>query len=63
MNGYPGKPRVCPSCGNPIHDDDALLCLFCGESLGEKRRFLRSRVIFIVVALLVLLSFIALAVR
>jgi len=23
----------CPHCGNSIYDDEALLCLFCGESL------------------------------
>jgi hypothetical protein len=23
----------CPSCGKPDCDDDALSCLFCGESL------------------------------
>lgn len=25
--------RICPHCKNPIYDDDALLCHFCGESL------------------------------
>ncbi len=24
---------ICPHCQNPIYDDDALLCHFCGESL------------------------------
>jgi len=24
---------ICPSCKNPIYDDDALLCHFCGSSL------------------------------
>ncbi len=26
---------ICPSCKNIIEDDDALLCHFCGESLGR----------------------------
>lgn len=24
---------ICPHCGKPIDDDDALLCLYCGENL------------------------------
>ena len=28
MQGY-----RCPHCGNPIFDEEALLCHFCGESL------------------------------
>ena len=24
---------ICPHCGKEIYDPDALLCLFCGESL------------------------------
>ncbi len=27
--------RICPHCKNPIYDDDALSCHFCGESLGN----------------------------
>jgi len=26
---------ICPHCKNVINDDEALLCLFCGESLGR----------------------------
>jgi hypothetical protein len=26
--------RICPHCCNPIYDDDALLCHFCGNSVG-----------------------------
>jgi len=26
---------ICPHCHNPIYDDEALLCHFCGESLGR----------------------------
>jgi len=25
--------RICPHCHQPIFDDEALLCHFCGESL------------------------------
>ena len=25
--------HICPHCGNPVFDEDALLCHFCGESL------------------------------
>ncbi|MFH0753297.1 MAG: hypothetical protein V2A70_01880 [Candidatus Omnitrophota bacterium] len=24
---------ICPHCHNPVYDEDALLCHFCGESL------------------------------
>ena len=24
---------ICPNCGKPIYDDEALLCLYCGENL------------------------------
>ena len=24
---------ICPHCRNPVYDDEALLCHFCGESL------------------------------
>ena len=25
--------HICPHCGKPIDDDEALLCLYCGENL------------------------------
>ncbi len=57
---------ICPHCKNPIHEDDALLCLFCGESLNRnigfmgKLRYPKHRIILIVVILVVLASFIIL---
>lgn len=24
---------ICPHCGKSVYDDDALLCLYCGENL------------------------------
>lgn len=27
--------RTCPNCKQPISDPDALLCHFCGSSLGR----------------------------
>lgn len=24
---------ICPHCGKPIYDDEALICLYCGEDL------------------------------
>jgi hypothetical protein len=26
---------ICPHCKNPIYDEDALLCHFCGHSLNR----------------------------
>ncbi len=33
------KPVICPHCKNPINDEEALLCLYCGESLNRRGRF------------------------
>jgi hypothetical protein len=27
---------ICPHCKNPIYEEDALLCHFCGNSLNRK---------------------------
>ncbi len=60
---------ICPHCKNPIFDDDALLCLYCGESLGRSKGFISSlkyskpKVIAITVTILILLSFIILIMR
>ncbi len=35
MIGY-----ICPHCGKPIYDDEALLCLFCGSDLKRGVGFL-----------------------
>ena len=51
---------ICPHCKKPIYDDDALLCLYCGESLGRKPGFLKYapvKILFIAIVLLVVLSF------
>jgi hypothetical protein len=29
---------MCPHCKNPVYDEDALLCHFCGQSLGRVSR-------------------------
>ena len=59
---------ICPHCKNPINDDDALLCLYCGESLQRsigvlgKMKYTKPKLIAIVVVSLVVLSFILLMV-
>ncbi|MDD5116025.1 MAG: hypothetical protein PHW98_03060 [Candidatus Omnitrophica bacterium] len=59
---------ICPHCKNPIYDDDALLCLYCGESLRRpvgffgKLRYPRPAVIIAFLALIILLSFMALVI-
>jgi predicted nucleic acid-binding Zn ribbon protein len=51
---------TCPRCKNAIRDDDALLCLFCGESLNRPgKRIPRARPLFIAITLLMLLGFIS----
>jgi predicted nucleic acid-binding Zn ribbon protein len=60
---------ICPHCKKPIYDDDALLCLYCGESLNRatgfmgKLKYPRHALIFIVLVLAVLLSFLLLMIR
>jgi hypothetical protein len=31
---------ICPHCKQPIYDDEALLCLYCGESLHRSIGFM-----------------------
>ena len=60
---------ICPHCKKPIYDDDALLCLYCGESLNRsagflgKIKYIKPRIIIITAVILVLLSFIILIIR
>ncbi len=56
---------ICPHCEKPIDDEEALLCLYCGENLergvgtlGKMRYSIHwtvvALVVFVVVVLLVL---------
>ncbi|MBN1794806.1 MAG: zinc-ribbon domain-containing protein [Candidatus Omnitrophica bacterium] len=57
------RPIQCPHCGNDITDEDALLCLFCGESLKREIGVLgKLRANGIIIVFLVLLAFALLAV-
>jgi predicted nucleic acid-binding Zn ribbon protein len=49
--------HTCPHCKNPIYDDDALLCLFCGESLNRGKRFPAAKPVFFAILLILLISF------
>lgn len=56
MAGY-----TCPHCGNPIFDEEALLCHFCGESLQRagggflsKIRYANNRIVWYFLTFLVL---------
>ena len=55
---------ICPHCKNPIYDDEALLCLYCGGSLKRSAGFIgnikypRPRIIATIVAVVIILSFI-----
>jgi len=48
---------VCPHCKRPIYDADALLCLYCGESLDRGRARFPGKIVFIAVILVLLISF------
>jgi ribosomal protein S27E len=50
----------CPQCKQIIYDEDALNCLYCGESLNLKTgfmSFMQSKAVIGFIALIVLLSF------
>lgn len=59
---------ICPHCKRPIYDEDALLCLYCGESLKRSAGFLgnlkytRPRAIIIALVCLLVAAFILLIV-
>jgi DNA-directed RNA polymerase subunit RPC12/RpoP len=50
---------ICPNCKKPVYDDDALLCLYCGESLRRSKYFLKPRVVLIIAVVILILSFMA----
>ena len=60
---------LCPHCKKPIYDDEALLCLYCGESLNRgvgfmgKLKYPRRKLIFAALVVLLLVSFIILMMR
>ncbi|MBU2102868.1 MAG: zinc ribbon domain-containing protein [Candidatus Omnitrophota bacterium] len=60
---------ICPHCKNPIYDDEATLCLYCGESLDRAIGFMgrikysRPKVIAITVTLAAILSFLLFVLR
>ena len=60
---------ICPNCKKQIHDDDALLCFYCGESLGRNLGFMgklrhpKYAIISAALITVVLLGFVMLLVR
>ncbi|MDD5690742.1 MAG: hypothetical protein PHC37_03490 [Candidatus Omnitrophica bacterium] len=64
MPGY-----LCPHCKKIIYDDEAILCLYCGESLGRgvgfmgRLRYPKHSIITVVLIIGVLLSFIILIIQ
>jgi len=50
--------HICPHCKQPVYDDDALLCLFCGESLGRGQRFFIPKPVLIVLVAVLVLAFV-----
>ena len=56
---------VCSHCKKPIYDEEALFCLYCGESLNRnigfmgKLKYPTPRIIATIVVVSVLLCFIA----
>jgi predicted nucleic acid-binding Zn ribbon protein len=55
---------ICPHCKNPIYDDEAILCLYCGESLNRSGKYFpRPKIIFIVIAILAIFGFLLLLLK
>lgn len=60
---------ICPHCRKPVYDEEALRCLYCGESLNRGFGFMGSikyptpRVLIVIAVLIVLASFIMLITR
>jgi hypothetical protein len=59
----------CPHCGNPIYDEEALLCLYCGNSLRRKIGFMgriknsSPQLIIILLVLIFIAAFLLLVIR
>jgi hypothetical protein len=60
---------ICPHCQKPIYDDEALLCCYCAESLNRpigslgKLKYLKPKIIIVIIVALVLVSFIIFMIR
>ncbi|MCP4649362.1 MAG: hypothetical protein GY853_04665 [PVC group bacterium] len=56
---------ICPHCKNPINDDEALLCLYCGGRLDRGVGLMGKipRQIFIFIIVVLILSFFMLIIR
>ena len=60
---------ICPHCKKPVYDDEALLCLYCGESLGRgvgflgKLKYPAHKIIIVSIVAVILVSFIILILR
>jgi predicted amidophosphoribosyltransferase len=57
---------ICPHCKKPIYDDEALLCLYCGQSLNRgvgfmgKLKYPAHKIVIVIIVALVLASFLIL---
>ena len=56
----------CPHCHKPIYDIDALNCLYCGKTLEcntgflSRLRYPGPKIIFVIVIIFVIISFLIL---
>ena len=57
---------ICPHCKRPIYDEEALLCLYCGESLNRSVGFMGKikhhnfKIVIAILVALVVISFLLL---
>ena len=61
--------HICPHCEKPIYDDEALLCLYCGENLERsigvmgKLKYPTPKIILTVIIVIVVTAFVLLILR
>ena len=60
---------TCPHCRKPIYDDEALRCLYCGDSLNRgfgfmgKIKYPTPKIIIVLLVLFVVFAFLILISR
>jgi len=60
---------ICPHCKQLINDDEALLCLYCGQSLNRSVGFIGKlkypvhKIVIVAIVSLLIVSFMVLMLR
>jgi len=66
FDGNPNGEYICPHCKKAVYDDDALLCMYCGENLERgvgnlgKMKYSTHWMIIAAVVIVILFAFVVL---